>query len=340
MYLAIALSILALMTMFRAGTIGNDTLNYIQTFTIVSRENDIAAYIRSSAIEPGYLLWNWLISRVTNNPQALFVMSGLVFYVSLSRFVYKWVPAPGLLVYALVTMHLFDGYLSTMRQTLALTILLFAFDMAYEKKPFSFAILCLTAMQFHMAALLFFIVYPVVNVDIAPNDKGTKALVYILLVALLGIITLAFDNVLSLLIRVFPKYRYYLGGSRVNGETRIATVLNIVVYGLMLSIPRFFSLDSHDAMEEKNSTAFERLAVLNIIVLVISMNATIITRFTGLFTLFSVGDYSHMTANLTRRDHVILVLLSILLLYFYGLVIAILRTPEWYTTYPFAFCWM
>lgn len=109
-YLTPALGVLAFMTMFRASTVGNDTQEYILTYLSVDRTPDIAAYIASSVIEPAYLLWNWLISRFTNDPQSLFVLTGTVVYLSIGRFLYKLVPAPGLVVFALVTMHIFDTY--------------------------------------------------------------------------------------------------------------------------------------------------------------------------------------------------------------------------------------
>lgn len=339
-YLSITLGIFAFMTMFRAETVGNDTLDYIQTFNLTAHSGDILAFINDSAIEPGYLAWNWIISCFIDKPQALFIVSGLVFYLSLGRFVNKWMPAPGLVIYALVAMHLFDGYLSTMRQTLALAILLFAFDFAYSKKPLPFILLCLFATQFHMAAFLFLFVYPIKNVNPTFRTKASKVGVALLVVGAVGIAMFAFDNILSFLMDVFPKYQYYLGGKSVDGETRLATLLNIAVYSLMLIIPKLMKSRNVEFSDEKAVATFKRLSLFNIIILVLSMNATIFTRFTGLFTLFSTGDYSTAVARLERREHILFVLLSVLLLYAYGLVIALLKTPEWYTTYPYSFFWM
>lgn len=148
-----------------------------------------------------------------------------------------------------------------------------------------------------------------------------------------------FDGVLGVLMRLFPKYQYYLGGRTVDGETRLATVLNIAVYSLMFFVPKLFN-PAKGVLAAREETAFRRLSALNILVLIVSTNATILTRFTGLFTLFSVWEYSTSVSRLPRRERVVTVLLSVALLYAYGLVIAILRTPEWFTTYPFAFCWM
>lgn len=338
-YLVVALGVLAFMTMFRASTVGNDTQEYILAYLSVARTPDIAAYIASSVIEPAYLLWNWLISRFTSDPQALFVLTGTVVYLSIGRFLYKWVPAPGLVVFALVTMHLFGTYLFTMRQTMAQAVLLFAFDFAYERKPVRFALLCVAAMQFHMAVLFFLLVYPVVNSKTGDGDAGARQVRLLLLAGGVVAIMVCFDGVLGVLMRLFPKYQYYLGGRTVDGKTRLATVLNIAVYSLMFFVPKLFN-PAKSVVAAREETAFRRLSALNILTFIVSTNATILTRFTGLFTLFSVGEFSTSVSRLPRRERVVTVLLSVARLYAYGLVIAILRTPEWYTTYPFAFCWM
>lgn len=222
---------------------------------------------------------------------------------------------------------------------MALAVLLFAFDFAYERKPVRFALLCVAAMQFYMAALFFLLVYPVVNSKAGDGDAGARQVRLLLLAGGVVAIMVCFDGVLGVLMRLFPKYQYYLGGRTVDGEKRLAAVLNITVYSLMFFVPKLFN-PAKGVVAAREETTFRRLSALNIPVFIVSTNATILTRFTGLFTLLSVGEYSTSVSRLTRRERVVTVLLSVALLYTYGFVIAILRTPEWYTPYPFAFCWM
>lgn len=205
---------------------------------------------------------------------------------------------------------------------MALAVLLFAFDFAYERKPVRFA-------------LLFLLVYPVVNSKTGDGDAGARQVRLLLLAGGVVAIMVCFDGVLGVLMRLFPKYQYYLGGRTVDGEKRLATVLNITVYSLMFFVPKLFN-PAKGIVAAREETTFRRLSALNIPVFIVSTNATILTRFTGLFTLFSVGEYSTSVSHLARRERVVTVLLSVALLYAYGLVIAILR----YTPYPFAFCWM
>lgn len=150
---------------------------------------------------------------------------------------------------------------------------------------------------------------------------------------------IAFDKMLSVLLSLFPKYQYYLGGSSVDGEVRLATVLNIAVYSLMIIVPKFFNVDEKRCVALPD-TSIHRLALFNVIVFILSTNATIFTRFTGLFSLFSICDFAASVQRLDKRENMALSLVSVGLLYLYGLIVAIARTPEWYTTYPYVFCWM
>ena len=338
-YLFVSLGILAIMTMFRGPFVGNDTQSYIATFNSIAHTGDLLRYIQSSAIEPGYIVWNWAISMISSDYQALFIASGLFVYLSIGRFIYKWVPAPGLVICAIVAMHLFDGYLSTMRQTLALAILLFAFDFAHAKKPIAFILLTLIAVQFHMAAILFLSVYPIVHFNFSIANRFSKTMAALAIVGFVGVLMVAFDQILSLLFRLFPKYQYYLGGSSVDGNPRVATLLNIAVYSLMIIIPaRFKDTKYLDICLRDNS--IHRLALFNIIILIVSINATILSRFTGLFSLFSLCDFASSVQRLGKRENTTLSLFSIGFLYIYGLVIAIAKTPEWYSTFPYATFWM
>lgn len=342
-YLILALGTLAMMTMFRGPTVGNDTQGYISYFNAIARADSFWECVDAYALEPGYIIWNWCISRVWQEPQSLFIITGFFVYFSIGRFLYKWVLSPGIVVYLIVTMHFFDGYLSTMRQTIALAILLFSYDSVINKKPLHFVFLNLVAVQFHFSAILYIIMYPVVNLEFATLKRYSSSILTALVVGSVIFFTLFFDRIFAIVLSLFPKYQYYLGGATVDGETRIATILNIVVYSLMIIVPLLFkknSISRNQTNEYRHSDAFHSIAILNLAVLFITINAVILTRFSGLFSVFSICDYSYALTRMNKRDYAILVILTMLLFYVYGLVIALLRTPEWYSTYPYSFFWM
>ena len=79
-----------------------------------------------------------------------------------------------------------------------------------------------------------------------------------------------------------------------------------------------------------------RMAFVNIVILVAANQATILTRFSGVFSLYAIADFSEQVARLQyRKNREIVTILALVLFAVYGVIITIYRTPEWQTTYPF-----
>ena len=78
------------------------------------------------------------------------------------------------------------------------------------------------------------------------------------------------------------------------------------------------------------------MAFVNIVILVAANQATILTRFSGVFSLYAIADFSEQVARLQyRKNREIVTILALVLFAVYGVIITIYRTPEWQTTYPF-----
>lgn len=150
------------MMMFHSRYVGNDSLNYYNLFLQTSGTT-VQNLLTNTRFEYGYLLLNWLIGRFTTNPQWLYVCVGAFISVSLIWWMYRYIPAPGLLCILLVEMLMIDGWISIARQTVVVGILLIAYKFLIQKKIIKFLILVLIATRFHNAAWIFLIAYPIVN---------------------------------------------------------------------------------------------------------------------------------------------------------------------------------
>ena len=334
-YLLASLGFLAFLTMFHGVEVGNDTAMYIDRFQSIARTGDLFAYIKSTTMEPGYLVFNYVLSRFTNNPQILFIASGLLVYSSLGLFLYRNCAAPGLAVFCVTTMQFFDMFLSGVRQALALAILLFAYSYIAKRKPVPFFLLVVLAALFHYTALLFAIAYPAAVFSL--NREGRhQALRVLLVIVCIVAVYVWFDTLLSVALALFPKYSYYIGSAAFAGEPNLAIILRTIVYLLMFLIPRWLLANEHRAREVDEGVA--RLSACNIILAAVSMNASVLGRLCMYFSPFSLVDYANNTNRLSREASVILTVLSLILLFFYGLTIVVFRMPAWYSTYPFSLC--
>lgn len=335
-YLVLSLGFLAFLTMFHSESVGSDTSMYLSRFNAVASTNDILGYIESSTMEPGYLLYSFLLSRITNNSQILFIVTGAITYLSIGRFLNRYCSAPGLFVCALVMMLYFDTYLSAIRQTLAMAITLFAYPYLRDGMLRKYVLVVLLAALFHYSALILLVAYPVCRL-FADGQSTARPIRIILVIAVAVGASAFFDQIISLVLVFFPKYRYYDGSSVFSGEPQISIILKICVFGLMYAVPRLVS-NLSEASDERADSIIRRASLLNIFLLFTSMNASVLTRLGGYCTCYALLGFSDSVASSKRTDSVSLTLFSLMLLYFYGLTIVLFRTPEWYTTYPFSFC--
>lgn len=336
-YLLFALFPFALMTMFHGDTVGNDTGEYIKFFWICKYE-DYQQVLLSTRFEKGYVTFVSICSYLFDSVQSIFIAEGLFLYVVLGRWLKKWCKAPGLFCVFLVTALLIDGWMSVQRQALAEGILLLAFDALIEKKRIKFFLITLLAAQFHNAAYVFLLAYPIVYFLNSTKENNHNLFKFNIL-AIAGCIgtLVLLHAILGLLLSHFTIYQYYVGGVRMDGETRIAIILKTAVYALMLFVP--YVLNKKMYLENRFIQALYKLSVINLGFVILASQATVLTRLAGIYTLYAFLLYTECISRLKYHGNQFIVIIATVVLFtIYGVVITVYRTPEWQTTYPFVWC--
>lgn len=172
-YLFLALTPLALMIMFHSSIVGNDSMVYWRLFNTIQSQS-IHEVLQNTRFEHGYLLFNWIVGRFTTNPQWIFIIIGFFVIASAGWWLNKYIEAPGLFCVLLVEMLMIDSWISVARQTFVIGLLFYAFDFAIRKKIVPFILVILLACTFHNVALIFFIVYPLINIKGGGYDRQRK----------------------------------------------------------------------------------------------------------------------------------------------------------------------
>lgn len=336
-YLFWALLPLAAMTMFHSENIGNDTRAYTGLFEAV-KEMTLKMALSNGRFEKGYMLFTYVLTRLFSSRQCVLIAEGAIVYLSLSRWLNKWCKAPGLFVCLIVEMLEIDGWMSAARQSLAVAVLLFAYDALVEKKLLRFFVLVILAAQFHAVAYVFLLAWPMLWwVDEYRRNSLEKKWQFekLMAVCVVGIALLTWPMI-NLLLKIFPKYQYYMSGVYMDGQARLAIILKIIVYALMLLAPRWIKNQNRGTRQSVVELSHYRMALINIVILVAANQATILTRFSGVFSLYAIADFSEQVARLQyKKNREIVTILALVLFAVYGGVITLYRTPEWQTTYPF-----
>lgn len=135
--------------------------------------------------EAGFSYCMWLLGRIFQNGQTALIASSLFIAWATCRFISRnSAEAPlSLTIYVCLTLLTFN--MNGMRQAIAMSICLFAYEHAKNKKLIPFVLTVLLAMLFHKSAMCFFVVY------LFPRVKNTGinwlAYIVVLLVFLLSI---------------------------------------------------------------------------------------------------------------------------------------------------------
>lgn len=340
LYIIYSLFPLLMMSIFRDASIGNDTKEYLLYFEIIENSNFQEA-LDGSRFEIGYVVLNYILSRLTDNSYVLLITTGFFVFTSLSIYLNKWCSALGLFTCLMIEMLFIDNWMSIIRQTIALFVLLLGFDYLVYRNKAKFCLTVLGASLFHDVALAFFLAWPIVywfNVSkqstIENNELIIQRLVKVFLFC--GLLIVFWDIIINSLLTILPSYKTYINDKYMDGVIRIAVITKIIVYVLMITIPLFYKKKAITNENRQYRNILSMLSILNIIFLIIAIKATLLMRFTDIFSFFALADYVENINDITdikRKKQIILITLVAFGLY--GLIITLFRTPEWQTTYPF-----
>lgn len=143
--------------------------------------------------------------ELTDGDYQLYVTILMFFVVfSYMRFIKKYSPSPLQSVLFLLGLLYFTLLMDALKQAMAMSVLLFAFDAIFEKRPVKFVLLVLLAATFHFPALVFLPAYWLSRMRVDRN--------YLILLAAILLVTYFFrDRILTLMLNAY-------GGDDINAS--------------------------------------------------------------------------------------------------------------------------
>jgi len=335
-FLVFSLGYLGFLTMFRLYTVGTDTKTYFTVYREIAKTNwtGFLTFMRYSGTEPGYLLFCKLLSYVSKDPQILLIFSGLISYLTLGMFFYKHSDYKFVSVFLFFTLGGFDFYASGIRQTIALSLLLIAYELSESNKRILTILFIILATSIHYSAIL--IIPLIFVVKIKDNSKF-----YLWLFVMAVGLTAGFNIVLSIILRIFPKYKYYYEGSLFSREPNLAVLLKMLVFLLLFLCAKFVVKDKNikELAVYNKSYIFERFTAFIPIVYLISFNARAIARIAVILWPFAFVYYGNSVRDMETKNKRIVVELTVALFFVYAYIVTTYKTPEWQSTYPYSFFW-
>ena len=153
---------------FRNSCVGNDTLNYMNFFDRINWLGPYGAGL--FADEQGFLIYTWLVSLVTDNPQVYIAISSLLIVVLMLPTYLRLSEDTSLTVAIFCSLSTFVMMFSGIRQMLVISLGFVVYHFVRKKKIIPFLLVALIAVLFHTSAIMLFIMYPLYHVKITKKS--------------------------------------------------------------------------------------------------------------------------------------------------------------------------
>lgn len=128
-------------------------------------------FIETSEMEKGYLLVNFILAKIVPWQQFILYAQAAFCTGAVLWFIYKNTENIYAATLFFVSFGSFQFFLTGFRQAVAMAICIFAYEAAKNKKLLKFIILVLIAATMHKAALVFLVMYLVLNIKDKPRNN-------------------------------------------------------------------------------------------------------------------------------------------------------------------------
>ena len=229
----------------------------------------------------------------------------------------------------------------TMRQHIALAILLFSFDFIVKRKLKYFLLLWFLACTFHYTSTVFVVAYFAYNLKI--NRKILSKLVLLLPIAVLLSFVL-----LQPFLNMFHDegmYEYYDNQNKfVQGGVQLATIILIALDAIVLTMVSIVykatknnNVLNHDGLNR----LLYLFCMIGLFVVALSLPFNLFSRVATFFSFFNCILIPNAMHELSRRrKYNAANLMGLFYVVLYGAYYIVINTyrPEWTRIYPYEFC--
>ena len=340
-YCILIFSVLIFLAMFRSSEVGNDTRAYTNLYDAIASGVEMQTF--TERYEKGIIYLCKILSYITIDNQFLIVVYGAFVFYTAGYFIYKLSIIPWISTLMFFCLY-FDDTLSAMRQGLALALILISFFYINRKRITLWLCLNIIAILFHNAAIVFLIAYPLSIM----NRYGYKWKVMACL-ATGGFIVFS-ERIMSIALKFFPKYQYYIGSTYFDGEMRIGTLALLVIVGgffvFSYCVDRkyrytieCFVAQNGSFLSERGYNLISNLGFLSCLITICAFRSIILERFVDITSIFLIIYYPNMLARVhSNSARKVCNMFFMTMIIIYRIAILIYR-PVWGSTYPYSFWW-
>ena len=298
----------------RAVSVGNDTAEYHRVFKAIAATDSFQEAFTVSRFEYGYVLLNYLVSRITDSFNILLFIISVFVYGSAVLFIKRYAASYSLAVLFAFGMSAFYDFTLLTRQSIAVAIFLLAVPALMERRLLRYVLL---------------IVYLVSAMRLSTFGDWIKW------GALIGTSMLSLSWVMNSLAASSAYYGHYLHSDYADGGVRSATVLLIVVRIFLMLLASTCGWNAAAESDPSGSTRnLLALAVADVAMVTVSLGFNLVDRLEMYLTLPFVVGLVNLTVQ-GRRPERSYVSALLIVIAFAASTIFFLYRPEWYHLFPY-----
>lgn len=155
---------------FRSYEIGTDTLSYKKTFDLIAQieftnTNWLKKYLLTLN-EPLFIILNIIVCFISKNFTVFLCVYAAFYVLSIGYIIWNYSTIPRWSFIALLSLGYVYFSMAGIRQTIAMSVLLFSYKFIRDRKIIPFLLLVFIAFGFHNTSIVFLLAYPLSNLKV------------------------------------------------------------------------------------------------------------------------------------------------------------------------------
>lgn len=323
--------ILTFVSAIRSYTVGVDTSQYYSAFKVITGIE--WEQFKLTRYEIGFFYLNKIISLFSNNPQSLLIITSIIIIPSVGYIIYKYSNNVVFSTLLYVLLNIFFFHMTGMRQSIAISILLFSIPLLEKKKYLKFCFMVVLASLFHSSSIIFLLA--IILDKIKYNNKN---IIYIILITAFCFIFL--KPIFIYITGFLGKYAGYatsedFGVSNYFGALFqfLLTLATFIFCNFM-----FIKFEKKDKSDKRFNydEFFLKMLSLDVIFQCMAMKMNIIGRMNQFFWIYAIIIIPNLIAKENKAKTRLMLYIGIIFIALvYWLIIGIYR-PEWNGAIPYS----
>ena len=313
---------------FRGLSVLNDTAHYYVQFEELNKYNSFNLhsifYIDpSERFEPGFLIYERVLAKISHHPYILINISALITTVCTLYFLRKNTNQISLVVFMLLCFQTLLIHYSAMRQGLATCLIYFAIELFLNKKRLVSILLIIIAFYFHKTSIVMLPLLIFYYIRLSKKN--------ILYISLLSIFCASF---VGIAFQLFYSYSVYYEEGLSRTSIALASILSTITT-LIFCIIIYYN--RNNIIIDKRNQLYIWFLILNISFGAISISFPVLARLSGYLSPYIIVLLINSVLNnnsVKIRNNFMLFITFFLLC---QIIVVLLYKNEWYHIYPYSF---